>query len=65
MLKKLFLLITCYLFLFIFNGYAIEDISLKKLQWVVLMVLLSQPNEEVAFTQMENIVYEDNSPFLH
>ncbi len=42
-----------------------EDISLKKLQWVVLMVLLSQPNEEVAFTQMENIVYEDNSPFLH
>jgi len=42
-----------------------EDISLKKLQWVVLMVLLSQPDEEVAFTQMENIVYEDNSPYLH
>ncbi|HHZ70144.1 MAG TPA: DUF494 domain-containing protein [Methylococcaceae bacterium] len=42
-----------------------EDISLKKLQWVVLMVLLSQPDEEVAFTQMENIVYEDSSPYLH
>lgn len=42
-----------------------EDISLQKLQWVALMVLLSQPDEEAAFTRMENIIYEDSSPYLH
>ena len=26
------------------------------------MVLLSQPDEEAAFTRMENIIYEDSSP---
>ena len=42
-----------------------EDISLEKLKWVVLMVLLSQPDEEIAFSRMENIVYEDNQEYLH
>lgn len=42
-----------------------EDITLEQLKWIVLMVLLSQPDEEVAFSRMENIVYEDSQPYLH
>jgi Smg protein len=42
-----------------------EDITLEQLKWIVLMVLLSQPDEEVAFSRMENIVYEDEQPYLH
>lgn len=43
-----------------------EDvISLENLKWVVLMVLFSQPNEEVAFARMENLVYESLPSYLH
>lgn len=38
-----------------------EEISLEKLKWIILMVLLSQPGDEVAFSRMEDIVY-DNIP---
>jgi Smg protein len=42
-----------------------EDISLEQLKWIVLMVLLSQPDEEMAFSRMEDIVYEDSPVYLH
>jgi Smg protein len=42
-----------------------EDISLEKLKWIVLMVLLSQPNEEIAFSRMEDIVYNLVPAYLH
>lgn len=42
-----------------------EEISLEKLKWIVLMVLLSQPNEEIAFSRMEDIVYELVPLYLH
>jgi Smg protein len=42
-----------------------EEISLEKLKWIVLMVLLSQPDEEVAFARMEDIVYGLMPPYLH
>lgn len=42
-----------------------EDISLEQLKWIVLMVLLSLPDEEMAFFRMENIVYEDSPAYLH
>jgi Smg protein len=38
-----------------------EEISLEKIKWIILMVLLSQPDDEVAFSRMEDIVY-DNIP---
>lgn len=41
------------------------DISLEKLKWIVLMVLLSCPDEEVAFARMEDIVYDDTPVYLH
>jgi Smg protein len=43
----------------------IEDISMEKLKWIVLMVLLSQPDEEIAFSRMEDIVYDLIPTFLH
>lgn len=42
-----------------------EEISLEKLKWIVLMVLLSQPDEEVAFARMEDIVYDLVPMYLH
>ncbi|HYE37427.1 DUF494 domain-containing protein [Methylocaldum sp.] len=42
-----------------------ETISLENLKWVVLMVLFSQPNEELAFARMENLVYESLPNYLH
>lgn len=42
-----------------------EDISLEKLKWITLMVLLSQPNEEIAFSRMEDFVYDLVPTYLH
>ena len=42
-----------------------EEISIDKLKWIVLMVLLSQPNEEIAFSRMEDIVYDLVPTYLH
>ncbi|PKM11114.1 MAG: hypothetical protein CVV13_10445 [Gammaproteobacteria bacterium HGW-Gammaproteobacteria-3] len=42
-----------------------EEISLEKLKWIVLMVLLSQPDEEAAFSRMEDIVYDLIPAYLH
>jgi len=42
-----------------------EDISMEKLKWIVLMVLLSQPDEEIAFSKMEDFVYDLSPLYLH
>lgn len=35
-----------------------EDISIDKLKWIVLLVLLSLPDEEIAFSRMEDMIYD-------
>ena len=35
-----------------------ENISIEKLKWIILMVLVSRPDEEIAFSRMEDIVYD-------
>lgn len=35
-----------------------EDISIEKLKWIVLLVLLSRPDEEIAFSRMEDMIYD-------
>lgn len=35
-----------------------EELSIEKLKWIVLLVLLSQPGEDIAFSRMEDIVYD-------
>ena len=42
-----------------------EPISLENLKWMVLMVLFSQPDEEVAFARMEHLVYGSLPAYLH
>lgn len=42
-----------------------EEISMEKLKWIVLMVLLSQPDEELAFSRMEDIVYDLVPVYMH
>ena len=42
-----------------------DSISLENLKWIVLMVLFSQPDEEIAFARMENLVYEVLPSYLH
>ena len=42
-----------------------EEISIEKLKWIVLMVLLSQPDEELAFSRMEDIVYDLVPAYRH
>lgn len=43
-----------------------EDITLEKLKWIVLMVLLSQPGgDSAAFSRMEDIVYDLIPTSLH
>ena len=42
-----------------------EAIALENLKWIVLMVLFSQPDQEIAFARMENLVYESVPGYLH
>jgi Smg protein len=42
-----------------------EEISLEKLKWIVLMVLLSLPDEAVAFSRMEDMIYDFAPDYLH
>jgi Smg protein len=42
-----------------------ENITLDRLKWIVLMVLLSQPGDSVAFSRMEDIVYDLIPTSLH
>ncbi|MEE9398076.1 MAG: DUF494 domain-containing protein [Methylococcales bacterium] len=42
-----------------------EAIDLEHLKWVVLMVLFSQPDQELAYAQMENLVYDTIPSILH
>ncbi len=42
-----------------------ENITLEKLKWLVLMILLSQPTDDSAFSRMEDIVYDLKPTALH
>lgn len=41
------------------------DVSVDEVKWVVLLVLLNRPGQEVAFYQMEDLVYSDVHAYLH
>jgi Smg protein len=46
-------------------AFSEDSISLENLKWIVLMVLFSQPDEEIAFARMETLVYESLPTYLH
>lgn len=41
------------------------DIDVEQIKWVVLMVLFSQPGQELAYARMEDLVFEENPGVLH
>ena len=42
-----------------------HDIDVEQVKWVVLMVLFSQPGQEVAYARMEDLVFEENTGAVH
>ncbi len=46
---------------------ALDDphIGIEELRWVVLMVLMNQPGQEGAFTQMEDLIYSEQPRLFH
>ena len=41
------------------------DIDVEQIKWVVLMVLFSQPGQEVAYARMEDLVFEEDKGLIH
>ena len=41
------------------------DIDVEQIKWVVLMVLSSQPGQELAYARMEDLVFEENTGAVH
>ncbi len=41
------------------------DIDVEQIKWVVLMVLFSQPGQELAYARMEDLVFEEASDLMH
>ena len=41
------------------------DIDVEQIKWVVLMVLFSQPGQELAYARMEDLVFEESSDLMH
>jgi Smg protein len=42
-----------------------EDIDVEQIKWVVLMVLFSQPGQELAYARMEDLVFEESTGSIH
>ncbi len=41
------------------------DIDVEQIKWVVLMVLFSQPGQELAYARMEDLVFDESSGSVH
>ncbi len=42
-----------------------EEIDTEQIKWVVMMVLFSQPGHEQAYAQMEDLVFAEESSWVH
>jgi len=42
-----------------------HDIDVEQIKWVVLMVLFSQPGQELAYARMEDLVFEESAGSVH
>ncbi len=41
------------------------DIDVEQVKWVVLMVLFSQPGQELAYARMEDLVFDEGDMAVH
>ncbi|HEY8521487.1 MAG TPA: DUF494 domain-containing protein [Gammaproteobacteria bacterium] len=42
-----------------------DEVDIDQIKWVVMMVLFSQPDQKEAFARMEDLVFADESGWLH
>ncbi len=42
-----------------------EEIDIEQIKWVVMMVLFSQPGHEHAYAQMEDLVFAEETGWVH
>lgn len=42
-----------------------HDIDVEQIKWVVLMVLFSQPGQELAYARMEDLVFDEDAGAIH
>lgn len=42
-----------------------EEIDVEQTKWVVMMVLFSQPGQQDAYAQMEDLVFAEDAAWLH
>ena len=42
-----------------------DEVDVDQIKWVVLMVLFSQPGQEIAYARMEDLVFEDRVAATH
>ena len=42
-----------------------EEVDIEQIKWVVMMVLFSQPGQNEAYSQMEDLVFADDPAWLH
>ena len=42
-----------------------DENDVEQTKWVVMMVLFSQPGQQQAYAQMEDLVYADDSAWVH
>jgi Smg protein len=42
-----------------------EEIDVEQIKWVVMMVLFSQPGNEQAYAQMEDLVFAEDAGWVH
>lgn len=42
-----------------------SDIDVEQIKWVVLLVLFTQPGQEVAYARMEDLIFEEGTAIVH
>jgi Smg protein len=42
-----------------------DEIDIEQIKWVVMMVLFSQPGNEQAYSQMEDLVFAEDPGWMH
>jgi Smg protein len=42
-----------------------DEIDVEQTKWVVMMVLFSQPGQQDAYAQMEDLVFADGAAWRH
>ena len=43
----------------------LDEVTLERLKWIVLMVLFNQPGQEQAYALLEDLVYDEFQGLLH